>query len=76
MNVHFTSHVSDIAVEFMRFIFYIYSTINPPIPRGHRAFTSGPPKRVTGQDRGWGGQGGGDDERHCGGSDTGDGPTS
>ena len=33
--MYFTSHFRDIAVEFMIFIFYIYITANPPIPRGH-----------------------------------------
>ena len=74
--MHFTSHVLDIAVQFMRFIFYIYSTVNPPIPRGHWALTSGQPKRETGQDRGQGGQGGVQDERHGGETDMEDGQSS
>ena len=68
MNMYFTSHVWDIAVEFMIFIFYIYSTIYPPIPRGHQALTLGLPKRANGKGRGWGGQGGGHDENHGGGN--------
>ena len=74
--MYFASHVWDIAVEFMRFIFYIYSTINPPIPRGHWALTSGLPKRVNGQGRGQGGQGEGHDKRHGGESDMGNSQTS
>ena len=34
---------------------YIYSTVNPPIPRGHWALTLGVPERVTGKGRGQGG---------------------
>ena len=49
--------------------FYINSTVNPPIPRGHWALTSDRPKRHSGWGRGWGGQGGAHEERH-GGSET------
>ena len=73
--MYFTSHFWDIAVEFISFIFYIYSTVNPPISRGHRALTSGAPRSVAGKGRRQGGQGGGHDAGHGSGRDSGDSQT-
>ena len=78
--MYFTSHFRDIAVEFRIFIFYIYSTANPPIPRGHKALTSGVPKSAAGKGRGCGGcgcdgQGGGHNAGHGSGGDGGESET-